>query len=516
MEISNFGVPAGSFEINYELIPENCSNKIRKREEFVLNAPETWEPIVYAANTALELPNKDGITDLSPLFEYNENIDQYLSKAKWTRAKLQVYGEYHSSIKNQHINYYAMPYEYFEIIKIHERFHALHHLTLDNTGKIWGNFANTSSFYKELLAQIFTYKYIEKHQPNLMNHFLELNNNQPFIYQTWKGFKHFSWNDTVNLYWEIRNRLNNNQPMGILGQICKIINTLYKVKQTQGKRRIGMSKFQRTLEAAAVKILITDSLWKKLKPDIDTGTVFPTIRKNEIHFYYRGGKIFGYDSSFKTHFKYASVIDGHGITNEYFSESDLKRCKLISNFAIGYERIKENCKHYSGIEALGVADIYHRYGYVHSNSDVVVLDIEVAFPGEGRIDILLFKKSTKQLQFVEAKHFSNSDLWSKVGGPHPRICSQIIRYNACIKKNTHDILTAYINYIDIVNKLFKLKLPTPTSIIEKTKLYIFGFDNNQKQGRLNNLILNRSDHAFHPIPIYVKGNPKDVDANNIF
>ncbi len=66
-----------------------------------------------------------------------------------------------------------------------------------------------------------------------------------------------------------------------------------------------------------------------------------------------------------------------------------------------------------------------------SDNNIVVLDIEVSFESfneentQDRIDILLFKKDTQTLQFVEAKHYSNTDIRSKTT---PKVIDQINRY----------------------------------------------------------------------------------------
>jgi hypothetical protein len=55
----------------------------------------------------------------------------------------------------------------------------------------------------------------------------------------------------------------------------------------------------------------------------------------------------------------------------------------------------------------GVSSLYHKHSYL-SDNNIVVLDIEVSFESfneehsQDRIDILLYKKDTKTLQFVEA------------------------------------------------------------------------------------------------------------------
>ena len=237
--------------------------------------------------------------------------------------------------------------------------------------------------------------------------------------------------------------------------------------------------------------LIASSLWSnKIKPDCVNGNVFCAIRDNRIDMYHNGGKLFGYDSSgFKTHLKYASVITTNG--KDYLSESELSSYRLASNFEESYERIKENCSNYSRIEASGISDLYRKNSYL-SSSSVIVLDIEVSFESlneenkQDRIDILLLNKKLKTLQFVEAKHFSNKEIWSETV---PKVISQIKRYESQLEQRKSDILSEYAEYVKDINAIFGISLPVPSDIDDKVTLLIFGFDNDQKNGRLKKLII---------------------------
>lgn len=253
-------------------------------------------------------------------------------------------------------------------------------------------------------------------------------------------------------------------------------------------------------------------LWDKLLKNCGTGKVFPAIRNNQIDFYYQGGKLFSYNNrGFSTHQKYAAAI-GDFYAN-YLTESEMQKSSLISSYDQGYDRIKENCKNYSGLEALGVSALYHKNSYVKEDSRVVVLDIEVSFGSKDRVDILLYDLDERELMFVEAKHYSNSELWAKPGHTPP-VVYQIERYNDIIDKHQQEIIDAYQNYIKIVNTMFKLNIEEPVGITQKTKLYIFGFDDDQKKGRLQNNILNNSE--FAGISIYAKGNSKSVTADTLW
>jgi len=265
--------------------------------------------------------------------------------------------------------------------------------------------------------------------------------------------------------------------------------------------------FERKLEKSLIDKLKNSDLWQKpLKEDCEEQNVFFAVRNNDIGLYYKGGKLFGFDiNEFKTHIKYASVIDN--ADTYYLTEKELATKKLISDFKGNYDRIKDNCKLYSGIEAQGVSEIYHKYSYL-SDENVVVLDIEISFEAvdktsgkkQGRIDILLYNKEKQALKFVEAKHYSNPEIWSKT---KPKVIGQINNYEKQIKKNKNEIITAYTNYIEAINAVFfDLKLPLPRTVEDKVSLLIFGFDDDQKKGRLQKLILENPE--FKGFQVYCK------------
>ncbi|MCL2028201.1 MAG: hypothetical protein FWG79_06910, partial [Bacteroidales bacterium] len=188
-----------------------------------------------------------------------------------------------------------------------------------------------------------------------------------------------------------------------------------------------MATFERKLDQSIIDRLNAHDLWKNhLKEDCEKQDVFLAIRNDQIGFYHKGGKLFGFDenNNFKTHFKFAGLINN--TDTSYFTDCELQGMP-ISAFGKDNDRIKENCAHYSGVEAEGVSKIYHKYSYL-SKEDIVVLDIEVSFKSldeterfctktgimkknkkQDRIDILLYDIKKRKLKFVEAKHFSNSE-----------------------------------------------------------------------------------------------------------
>jgi hypothetical protein len=148
---------------------------------------------------------------------------------------------------------------------------------------------------------------------------------------------------------------------------------------------------------------------------------------------------------------------------------------------------------------------------------VVVLDIEVAFRSDDenkkqdRIDIVLFNKNTRTIQFVEAKHYSNKEIWSTA---RPRVLFQVKRYETQIANQKADIISEYGNLVSTINTVFGVDLPMPIEIEDKVSLLIFGFDENQKKGRLQTGIL--KNPVYKGTKIYPKGDIPKVNPETLY
>lgn len=68
--------------------------------------------------------------------------------------------------------------------------------------------------------------------------------------------------------------------------------------------------FERNLGSVTIDGLKGDGLFTgKLEPDIRKRAVFPAIRAGRVDFYHKGGELVSYAKEFRTHKKYASVIE---------------------------------------------------------------------------------------------------------------------------------------------------------------------------------------------------------------
>ena len=270
-------------------------------------------------------------------------------------------------------------------------------------------------------------------------------------------------------------------------------------------------EFKRRLEKDLIEKLKQEPLWKKLELDCRGGDVYLAIRDGYISFYHKGGNLFKFgNNAFTTHIKYAMVIDtDDDAPKNYVCEDQLKEIPLIRNFVDGYSGIKKNCELYSGLEAKGIANLYHKDSYFKRKS-IFVLDIEVAFKkGDGkqeRIDILLYDNDSQTLRFVEAKLFSNSALWST---STPLVVEQMKGYEERINLHKDDLIKEYGQYIDGLRQIFGVELNAPKNLDPKVSLLIFGFDDAQKKSdRFKDLI--KDNPEYNNIPIYCKGDPKDL------
>ncbi len=164
---------------------------------------------------------------------------------------------------------------------------------------------------------------------------------------------------------------------------------------------------------------------------------------------------------------------------------------------------------------------------------MVVLDIEVSLKREeepddpepkknersksDRIDLLLFDTKSCLLRFFEAKDFSNSEIRA-VTNRTPKIVTQMKRYKKQINSPTvrKELLSAYAAHVDIINQLFDVKqpLPIPKDIDPVPRLLVFGFDEQQRKGKLRDEI-SRLENDYD-LSVYAIGKISGVNPNTLF
>ena len=210
-------------------------------------------------------------------------------------------------------------------------------------------------------------------------------------------------------------------------------------------------------------------LFTRLKADVLNGAVFPAVRKNELHFYYKGGCLYK------------------------FSGGSFKRDKNFEKFGVGfeelppYERAKKEIEA-KFINALGKAkerqlvDELNCYTFCAKYDEtIVVLDIEVnlngTIGGGKKCDIVLLNTQTDELMFVEGKVFSDSRVNVAISFT-PEVISQVNTYTAAIAEQRQIVLEEYARHIEIINALFRSSFRPPKKLIEPAKLLVYGTPQN--------------------------------------
>lgn len=251
--------------------------------------------------------------------------------------------------------------------------------------------------------------------------------------------------------------------------------------------------FNRHINTKTIEKLKSEKLFtEKLTEDIKNGDIFFAIRdKNQIHFYYKGGRVFEFNGNgFKTHYKFAYGNNAKPIKEKkyYYYENELNL-----SFIERYDDIKLNCESRQ-INKCGVpterAMLSSLYGYSFVNEqskDICILDMEVGFPvtdiiidsekpNTAQIDLLVYNKTLKKLSFIEAKE-ENDKRFNilKKGTNTIEVLWQLKEYSKLIKTYKEDIKKAYSGYSEIMKCVFGKDIITidEFEVDEKPTLLIF-------------------------------------------
>lgn len=273
-------------------------------------------------------------------------------------------------------------------------------------------------------------------------------------------------------------------------------------------------KFSRTknVEKLLESLQKEELYLKALKQDIQDKNVFMGLRDNSIDFYYGGSKIYSYKNKFFSHKKFCINAE---TKDEYINQDTLNTINIITCPIQNYKLIKDNAKKYGGIEDKGISYLFNQDYF--SKKDIFLLDIEIAFydtESRDRVDILLYDNKNQILKFIEAKDYTNKELWAEKNA-QPKVVEQIKRYNDRLLDSDYytNILNEYKKYITILNNFFEVEINEPKEIIKNTSLYVFGFDENQKI-KINKLL--KDDNSLENINYYFNGDPKKTNVEILF
>ena len=268
-----------------------------------------------------------------------------------------------------------------------------------------------------------------------------------------------------------------------------------------------MGTFKRGLDEAFVHYLNEEyekaGWWKDV---VDDPALFIGIRDNYLNVYYQGnsillltldrGRLVG-----RTHYKFLlrDKIPG----NQYIYSADGKMQMSQSAVAgvfihdlSNLRSLKAACIPYAGVEKTGVHEI------IKSNRNVV--DVEIALTGQKEDELkptalrfdfaaLQERAQTIELVFFEAKHFSNSELRAN-RNQTPRVVGQVQRYEKLVHRYREQIESSYRRICENLVALKGFRAPKivqavaegrkPFLISSQPRLVIFGFDEDQKNGKV--------------------------------
>ena len=218
-----------------------------------------------------------------------------------------------------------------------------------------------------------------------------------------------------------------------------------------------------------------------LMADVASGEIFPALRENVIDFYYMGARLCHYAAGKMAWHKNEPYPSDNG----------------------DYKSIKKKCvewgtrKNGSFNERATLSALYRDKGfspYMSDQSNMILLDMEVGFPClsiEGKsiqnvqVDLLFLDLDTNTLFFIEAKEAddprikvvpdkneSETSLYKRL-----EVSEQIMKYEANLnyKKREQEIISAYSDYINVMNQIFHCKIQKKQlSLYPRPKLFVYG------------------------------------------
>ena len=204
------------------------------------------------------------------------------------------------------------------------------------------------------------------------------------------------------------------------------------------------------------------ALFARLKADVSGGEVFPAVRDNELHFYYKGGCLFKFvKGAFLRDINYELYSDNAEGLSPYEKAKKENENKFTNTAGIETER--------------KLLDRLYRHTFNRElKSKVVVLDVEVNLGGKAvrKCDLVLLNTETNEITFVEGKVYSDDRVRSAIGYT-PKVIEQVNIYSAALAEQRRNILVQYGEHIRIVNRLFGTSYKAPQKLIEPAKLLVY-------------------------------------------
>lgn len=244
------------------------------------------------------------------------------------------------------------------------------------------------------------------------------------------------------------------------------IENINKLTSTNGQAPFELQHaFTRNCNYLKLNAEFNAALFAMLKADVANGTVFPAVRDNELHFYYKGGCLFKFaKGAFLRDINYEKYNDDPNLKLSFYDKA--KAQNAIKNTNVHGQQTERQ-----------LLDNLYRYTYNKKlQSKVVVLDIEVNLRNDAayasKCDLVLLNTEKDELMFVEGKVYSDKRVKCAVGYT-PEVIKQVEAYTKEITEQKQLIIEQYGNYVEIVNRIFDTDYKKPNKLIEPTKLIVY-------------------------------------------
>lgn len=205
------------------------------------------------------------------------------------------------------------------------------------------------------------------------------------------------------------------------------------------------------------------ALFSLLKNEVPKGIIFPAVRGNELHFYYKGGCLYKFvNGVFLRDTNYR--LYGAGTGKDAYANAKMQNENKYTN------------KKGEITERQLLDKLYcHTFG-ANMSSKVVVLDIEVNLKGNvgngKKCDLVLLNTQTDAIMFVEGKVFADKRVRCAVGYL-PEVIQQVNVYTAAMTEQRQNILLQYCEHVRIINELFDVSYNAPQTLVEPAKLLVY-------------------------------------------
>jgi len=260
-----------------------------------------------------------------------------------------------------------------------------------------------------------------------------------------------------------------------------------------------------------------------LLEDMLKGEVFPSIGDRGIRFYYRDESLFTYDGTFKSCARYAFVPQVDAWAGKVVGRDETTTLELVDvdeamlvgmkqqmTFQDAYKQIKERCGKFDGMPTTDISAFYRFSFAAYPCERYFVLNINIWWGT--MIHLLLMDAITGRLLFCQAKPYSLMTPWTPAMEVK-FISGDLGHFRNRIAKKRDAIIAYYTDYARAMQALTGIEILAPTGVCGDCGLLIYGFDEDQKNGKLKKIMDSLTKMGW---PVYAAGGIGEVDPETLF